>query len=33
MTLINVIAESGQFLYLVRVFPDQDDTKKNKTSF
>lgn len=32
LTLVNVIAESGELLYLVIVFPDQNDTEKNKNS-
>lgn len=32
LTLQNVIAESGELLYLVTLFPDQNDTEKNKNS-
>lgn len=32
LTLVNVIAESGELPYLVIVFPDQNDTEKNKNS-
>lgn len=32
LTLVNVIAESEELPYLVIVFPDQNDTEKNKNS-